>query len=151
MEWKIGIDTIAHKTAIIEKGKTIAVISCGFNNISKKENINMYYEIIESGGLVVSEYALDEKTKPAHFGEINRIVSGISIGVLVIEANYRSGTIAAARLAEEQDKKIFAIPYAIDKVHSVGTNKLIQQGAIPTTDIKDIINEFGFLNNKDIH
>lgn len=146
----IGIDTAAHKGTLQEKGKTIAVLGNGLKNIFPKENIELFNNIIKQGGLVISEYPPKEKANSKHFLERNRIVSGISLGILVVEAAYRSGTSVTAKLAMEQGRKIFALPHEICDLHGVGTNRLIQNGAKIITTTKDIIEEFPFLTYKTI-
>ena len=140
-----GIDTIAHSATLYNNGKTIAVLGCGFNHIFPKENIKLYKEIINQDGLVISEYPPDEKPNSKHFLERNRIVSGLSIGILVVEAAHRSGTSVTASLAKKQNKKIFCVPHNIGDKHGVGTNRLIKQGAQLVTNAKDIIDSFDFL------
>ena len=140
-----GIDTIAHKTAIKYGGKTIAVLPSGFNNIYPKENIDLYKKIINSGGAVISEYESNVMADSKKFLERNKIVSGISIGTLVIEAEHRSGTSVTARLTKEQGKKVFCIPGSLDNSKSIGTNKMIQDGAKLVTSVEDIVEEFDFL------
>ena len=145
-----GIDSIAHKATINAKGETIAVLGNGLNYIFPEENVGLYKEIIEQGGLVITEYPPNTKASSQHFLQRNRIVSGISIGVLVIEAAYRSGTSVTAKLARIQNRKVFVLPHEIDDKYGVGTNKLIRKGAILTTSTKEIINEFEFLTYKNI-
>lgn len=145
-----GIDTIAHKTTLENRGKTIAILGNGFNNIFPKENTELYNRIIAEGGLIISEYPPEVKAESIYFIKRNRIVSGISIGVLVIEAAYRSGTSITARLAEEQGKKVFVLPHEIGDIHGVGTNNLIKKGAILVTSTKEIIDQFSFLKYKEI-
>lgn len=106
----LGIDSIAHKTALKYGGKTIAVLPCGFNNIFPEENINLYKKIIENDGTVVTEYDLNAKAGYQKFLQRNRIVSGLSMGVLVVEAAYRSGTTVTARHALIQKRDVFCIP-----------------------------------------
>lgn len=144
----IGIDTIAHQTALQEQGKTIAVLGNGFKHIFPRENIELYQQIIKNGGLVVTEYPPKEKVKSKNFLERNRIVSGLALGILVVEAAYRSGTSVTARLAKEQGKKIFALPHEVSDRHGVGTNRLIRQGAKIVTCTEDIMREFPFLSYK---
>ena len=103
-----GIDTVAHLYSYKEKGKTIAVLPNGFNYIFPKENIGLYEKILDNGGLVISEYPPDIKAKSKYFLERNRIVSGLSLGVLVVEAAHRSGTSVTAKLAKTQGRKVFA-------------------------------------------
>ena len=145
-----GIDTQAHIATLEAKGKTIAVLGSGLNNIFPKENKELYDEILKNNGLIISEYAPDTQPVSKLFLERNRIVSGISIGILVVEAAFRSGTSVTAKLAKEQGKKVFVIPHEIDDIHGVGTNKLIRQGATLVTSTKEIIEEFKFLNYKEI-
>lgn len=151
MEWQNGIDTFAHKGTLEAKGKTIAVLGNGFNNIFPKENIKLYQNIIKSGGLIISEYPPDIKAESKYFLARNRIVSGISIGVLIVEAAYRSGTSVTARFATEQNKKVFVLPHEIEDMYGVGTNRLIRKGAILVTSTEEIINEFKFLEYKKVH
>lgn len=145
-----GIDTIAHEETINAKGKTIAVLGSGFNNIFPKENSKLYKKILENEGLIISEYAPEVQVQSKQFLERNRIVSGLSIGVLVIEAGYRSGTSVTARIAKKQNRKIFVLPHEINDKYGVGTNKLIQKGAMLVTSTKDIIENFKFLKYKEI-
>lgn len=145
-----GIDSHAHIETLNNKGNTIAVLGNGFNNIFPKENINLYRKIIEANGLIISEYPPNVKAKSEFFLERNRIVSGLSIGILVIEAAYRSGTSVTARIAKDQGKKIFVLPHEIGDIHGVGTNNLIRKGATLVTSTKEIIKEYDFLKYKKI-
>lgn len=111
----LGIDSIAHKTALKYGGNTIAVLPCGFNNIFPKENIELYNEIIEKNGAVITEYELNTKAEYQKFLDRNRIVSGLSMGVLVVEAAYRSGTTVTARDALKQKRDVFCIPRKLRK------------------------------------
>ena len=138
----VGIDTFAHLGSFNQKGKTIAVLGCGFNHIFPKENMNLYKKILDNDGLIVSEYPPDTKHQPKYFLERNRIVSGLSLGILVVEAQYRSGTSVTASLANLQGRKVFSIPHEIWNSNGVGTNKLIKNGAIAVTDTDDILLEF---------
>lgn len=101
----------------------------------------MYKEIIKNCGLIISEYKPDEERESRNFLKRNRIISGLALGVIVIEATYRSGTSVTAKLAKEQNKKVFAIPHEIWNSKGVGTNKLIKNGAILVNDTKDILKE----------
>ena len=96
-----GIDSIAHKSTIEKNKKTIAVLGSGFHHIYPKENETLFCEILESDGLIISEYEPNEGVKSSNFPERNRIISGISIGVLVVEAAYRSGTSITANYAKK--------------------------------------------------
>ncbi len=141
----IGIDTAAHQATLQEKGNTIAVLPNGLKHIFPIENKDLYHQIIKNGGLVITEYPLEEKAKSQNFLERNRIVSGLALGVLVVEATYRSGTSVTAKLATEQGKKVFALPHEINDKKGVGTNRLIQNGAKIVTTVKDILDEYTFL------
>ena len=136
-----GIDTVAHLYSYKEKGKTIAVLPSGFNHIFPKENVGLYEKILDNGGLVISEYSPDIKVKSQYFLERNRIVSGLSLGVLVVEAAHRSGTSVTAKLAKNQGRKVFALPHEIWDSHGVGTNRLIKAGATLVTCVEDILAE----------
>ena len=150
MEWQYGIDTASHRVALEANGKTIAVLGNGLNHIFPAENKGLYKEILEKGGLVITEYPPETKAKSEYFLERNRIVSGIALGILVIEAAHRSGTSVTAKLAEEQGRKVFVLPHELEDIHGIGTNRLIQKGAILITSTKDIINEFKFLTYKQV-
>lgn len=144
----VGIDAAAHIGALEANGNTIAVLGCGFNNIFPKENLKLFNEIIKNNGLIISEYPPYEPASSKNFLDRNRLVSALSIGILVIEAAYRSGTSVTCKYAKEQNKKIFCIPHELDDKHGVGTNRLIKNGAYLVTSVKDIINEFDFLDYK---
>lgn len=145
-----GIDSIAHNTALKYGGKTIAVLPSGINNIYPKENIMLYKNIIENDGAVISEYMPDEKCLKKNFLERNRIVSGLGIGTLVIEAGYRSGTSVTARYTHENNKNVFCVPGSLDNKRSYGTNIIIKKGAKLVTEINDIISNYSFLNKVNI-
>lgn len=142
----VGIDTIAHEAALQAGGKTIAVLPCGFEQIYPKENKSLYQKIISSGGSVVTEYSLQEKANSNRFLERNRLVSGLSLAVLVVEAAYRSGTSVTAKLAKSQNRDVFCIPGNLEQTKSVGTNELIKQFAKIVTSPKDIILNYPFLH-----
>ena len=150
MEWQNGIDTCAHRGTLEVKGKTIAVLGSGFNHVFPPENIELYKEIIEKGGAIVSEYPPETPQSSQNFLNRNRIVSGVSNGILVIEAKHRSGTSVTAKLAKEQNKKIFVIPHEIWDINGVGTNRLLQEGATLVISTEDIINNLGTLQYKSI-
>ncbi len=137
-----GIDSKAHQTCINSGGKTIAVIGSGFNNIYPKENEKMYKRIIETGGTIVSEYPPDTPVDSRNFPKRNRIVSGLSEGVVMIEGKYRSGTTITAQYALNQNKKVFCLPHSISNSYGIGPNSIIQKGGILITKADDIIKEF---------
>ncbi len=145
----IGIDSLAHKTCIEAQGKTIAVLPCGLKHIYPKNNEILYNKILEEGGLIVSEYELDEKENSDHFRERNRIVSGLSIGTLVVESHRRSGTSITVRNTEEQNKKSFCIPSSLENTRGTGNNEMIRdRRAKLVTTVEDIIEEYTELNLK---
>ncbi len=136
-----GIDSIAHKSTIEQKGKTIAVLGSGFHYIYPKENEKLFYEILEKDGLIISEYSPSVGVKSSNFPERNRIISGISMGVLVVEAAYRSGTSITANYAKNQGRKLYAIPSNIGNNKGVGTARLIFNGAKIVINPKQIIED----------
>lgn len=136
-----GIDSIAHKSTIEKNKKTIAVLGSGFHHIYPKENETLFCEILESDGLIISEYEPNEGVKSSNFPERNRIISGISIGVLVVEAAYRSGTSITANYAKKQGRKLYAIPSNIGNNKGVGTARLILNGAKIVINPKQIIED----------
>ena len=137
-----GIDSIAHKTCIKNHGRTIAVLPCGFDNIYPKENIPLAEEILKNDGLLITEYDEDVKPDSEKFRKRNRIVSGLGIGTLIIEAGIKSGTSITARHTLEQGKPIFSIPSSLENIKGKTTNKLIKNGAYLVTDIKDILDVY---------
>lgn len=137
-----GIDAAAHSGALEVGGKTIAVLGCGPDVIYPLQNRYIYEKILEMGGTIVSEYPSMTGTKSERFRKRNRIVSGLSLGVLVIEAEYRSGTTITARYAKEQGKDVYCIPNSITNNKGIGTNMLIQKGAKLILNPKQIIENY---------
>lgn len=134
-----GIDTIAHIHSMEEEGKTIAVLGSGFHHIYPEENQYLYQKIIENGGCIVTEYPPETPVDKARFPKRNRIISGLAMGVLVIEARYRSGTSITAKHAISQHKEVFCIPHPLDTPTGYIPNLLIQQGAQLVTSGSDIL------------
>ncbi|MGN1329808.1 MAG: DNA-processing protein DprA [Clostridia bacterium] len=134
-----GIDSYAHKGALIAKGKTIAVLGSGINYIYPKENSRLYKEIIEKEGLIISEYPLYTKPIPAYFPKRNRLISGISDKILITEASKKSGSIITANIALDQGKDIYVVPGNITSYQSEGTNNLIKEGAFLVSSLEDIL------------
>ena len=137
----LGIDSFAHTACLSVGGKTIAVLGSGFNYIYPEENKELFYKIISNGGAVITEFKPNIMPNSKNFPIRNRIVSGLSCGVLVIEAAYRSGTSITAGLAKEQGKKVFCIPSNLDRTKGIGTNNLIKEGANLITCTNDILEE----------
>ncbi len=135
-----GIDTIAHRKALAEGGRTIAVFACGLDTIYPAENRQLAQEIPEHGALL-SDYPLGTRPKPENFPRRNRIISGLSLGTLVTEASERSGALITANLALQQDREVFAVPGSILSAASRGTNSLIKAGAKLVADVNDILEE----------
>lgn len=136
-----GIDTAAHIGALKGNGKTIAVLGSGLDIIYPSENENIYKQIINHGA-VISEYIVGTKPSPYNFPERNRIISGISNGVIVVEAKIKSGSIITTDFALEQGREIYVVPGNINSKQSEGTNELIKQGAKIITKIEDILEDF---------
>ncbi|MBC8590495.1 DNA-protecting protein DprA [Lachnospiraceae bacterium NSJ-29] len=143
----LGIDTIAHKTAVEKGGRTLAILGNGLDHIYPKRNAGLYNEIVNHGA-ILSEFPLGTPPLAYNFPQRNRIISGLSLGVIVIEAKEKSGSLITAYHALEQGKDIFALPGNINSIYSQGTNKLIKDGARPLLDIEDLIEEIRELQIK---
>lgn len=139
-----GIDSEAHRGALAAQGKTLAVLGCGLDVIYPAENKALCQQIREQGALV-SEYPLGTPPLAPNFPRRNRLISGFSMGVLVVEAHEKSGSLITASLALEQGKEVFAIPGRIDSLRSKGTNRLIKQGACLAQTPDDILTELHFV------
>ena len=133
-----GIDSQSHIGAIKAKGITIGVIGSGLDIVYPKENQYLYDKIIRENGAIVSEYPLGVKPEKMNFPARNRIISGMSKGILVVEAKKKSGTLITVDFALEQGRDVYVVPGNIDEMNSVGTNDLIKQGAQMVTSHKDI-------------
>jgi DNA processing protein len=135
-----GIDSVAHMAAVSEKGRTIAVLGCGVDVAYPRENRNLMMEIVEHGA-VVSEFPMGSPPEGAHFPKRNRIISGLSLGVVVIEAGRQSGSLITASSALEQGRDVFAVPGNVGTTGSSGTNQLIKEGAKLVETSDDILEE----------
>ena len=136
-----GIDSAAHRGALEAGGKTVAVLGTGIGQVYPKENARLVDKILESGGAVVSQFPLDTPPIPENFPYRNRIISGLSLGVLIVEASERSGSLITARLATEQNREVFAVPGNITSRNSFGTNYLIKCGAKLVQQWQDVVAE----------
>lgn len=137
-----GIDTCAHRGALDAGGDTIAVLGCGIDVCYPAENRNLKQEI-ETCGLIISEYPPDTEARAYHFPQRNRIISGISEVVTVVQARNRSGALITAELAADQGREVCALPGNIDSQYNLGNNKLIKEGAYPLLGVHDVLDVMG--------
>lgn len=140
-----GIDSIAHKTALENKTKTIAVLGSGIDKKSfyPKENISLMEKIVESGGTIISEYPSGTKPEKYYFPERNRIIAGLSRAILVVEAKEKSGALITANLGFSQKKPVFSVPGSIYNKNSMGCHDLIKGGAKIAHSPEIILSNFG--------
>ena len=140
-----GIDTFAHTICVEKKSRTIAVLGTGLDekSIYPQQNVQLSRDIIKHDGCLISEFKPGTPGYPNNFRQRNRIVSALSLGVLVIEAKEKSGSLITARFAQEQHKKLFAVPGPIFTLNASGPNKLIKEGATLTESGQDILDVLG--------
>jgi DNA processing protein len=143
-----GIDTKAHEGALESEGKTYAIIGSGLDIVYPPENKKLMQKIIDNGA-VISEFPPGTKPNPYNFPIRNRIISGMSLGVIVVEAGLRSGSLITANLALEQGRDVFAVPGNINRIINKGSNKLIKEGAKLVENIDDILEEYKTFINLD--
>jgi len=137
----LGIDSAAHQGALAGGGRTVAVLGCGIDRIYPRENDALYHRIALKGA-VISEFPIGAPPEAHHFPLRNRIISGMSLGTVVVEATRKSGSLITARLAAEQNREVFAVPGNIHSFKSTGTHTLIKQGAKLVERALDIVEEF---------
>jgi DNA processing protein len=138
----LGIDGAAHQAALNSGGRTWGFLASGFGQMYPPENEGLAEEIVERGA-VVSEFTMNEKALRSHFPSRNRLISGASLGVLVVQAPKKSGALITARYAMEQNREVFALPGRVDERASEGPHQLIQDGAKLVHDVEDILEEIG--------
>ena len=138
----IGVDAISHEASLLGKGKTFGVLGSGIDNPLPKTNIWLMNKIVDSGGAVISEHGINKKVHPHYFANRNRIISGLSDGVIIVEAAKKSGALITAEFAAEQGRSVFAVPGSIFSENSKGCHRLIKEGAKLTENIDDILEEF---------
>ncbi len=139
-----GADTFAHQGVLDSNGRSIAVLACGLDICYPKSNYKLMKKIIEKGA-VISEYAPGTPPLPGFFPARNRIISGLSQGVVVVEAGLKSGSLITAEYALEQGRDVYAVPGNIESIYSKGTNKLILEGATPIIGIKEFLSELNLI------
>ncbi len=135
-----GIDTAAHDGAIEANGHTVAVLGCGVDVVYPPENRSLFQKIRETGA-VISEFPLHANPEPYHFPLRNRIISGMSVGTIVVEAAMKSGSLITAKLAADQGREVFAVPGSIHSFKSSGTHNLLKQGAKLVETAADVLEE----------
>ncbi|MEE8171101.1 MAG: DNA-processing protein DprA [Phycisphaerae bacterium] len=139
----VGIDTAAHRGALLAKGRTIAALGCGLGHVYPRRNEELA-ELIARNGAVISEYPMQVVPIDQNFPRRNRILAGLSLGVIVVEASDRSGALITARMASEYNREVFAVPGRIDTAYARGCHRLIRDGAaMLVTDLQDVLDALG--------
>jgi len=146
----MGIDSYAHIGCMKGNSKTIAVLGSSVHNILPKKNIYLADKILENGGLIISDYNINSKVFPSNYANRNRIISGISEGVIVVEAAKKSGALITVEFGLEQGKNIFAVPGSINSYMSEGCHQIIKEGAKLINNVDDVLSEYKINNIKSI-
>lgn len=140
----LGIDAVAHQAALDAGGRTIAVLGSGVDQLYPAQNRNLAMKIVGQGA-VVSEYALGTRPEASNFPPRNRVISGLSRGIIVVEASERSGALITTQYAADQGRDVFAVPGSILHPGSIGCNRLIQDGATPLLSIEDVLEQLNLM------
>ncbi len=138
-----GIDAEAHCAALNAKGATIAVLGNAINEVYPRSHTSLANNILDQGGAVISEYPPDTEVQKHFFPQRNRVIAGLSVAALIVEAGQKSGALITAKMALDENREVFAVPGPIDAETSIGTNDLIRQGASIATHPDDLIHAFG--------
>jgi DNA processing protein len=147
----LGIDAAAHRGALSQPAGTIAVVATGLDQVYPARHLSLAQQIIGSSGAIISEFLPGTQARAGHFPKRNRLISGLSLGVLVVEAELKSGSLITARCALEQNRDVFAIPSSIENKQAKGCHWLIKQGAKLVEQCADIIDEFAFADKPSLH
>ncbi|MFA6423189.1 MAG: DNA-processing protein DprA [Patescibacteria group bacterium] len=142
----LGVDSLVHRVTLENKGKTIAILGSGLDQIYPVTNIHLFNQIAENGA-VVSEFGLGTPPLKYNFPQRNRIIAGLSQGTLVVEANIKSGSLITASCALDYNRQVYSVPGDISRTGSEGTNNLIKIGAKPVTIADDILIDYGYISN----
>jgi len=137
----LGIDTASHQGTVVAQGRTLAVLGNGLPEIYPRHNKNLAEKILELGGAVISEYPVGEPAYPDNFLKRNRIISGLCLATIVVEAPERSGSLATAHLALEQNREVFVVPGPINHPNYIGSHRLLREGARLITSAQDILED----------
>lgn len=138
-----GVDTMAHRVCLENKGKTVAVLGSGLDCLTPAENDGLYTQILENGGVVMSEFEANQEARLWTFPYRNRIVTGLSRAVMVVEAGEKSGSLVTAKWAFKQGKKVMAVPGPATSGLATGTNWLIRNGAVLVSSVNEVMEELG--------
>ncbi len=137
----LGVDGATQQAAIDAGGRSVAVLGCGADVIYPPRHARLYHQLLDRGGLILAEHPPGTRARPGFFPRRNRIVTGLSLGVLVVEAAEKSGSLVSARLAMEQNREVFALPGSIHNPQARGCLQLIRQGAVLVRHVDDILQE----------
>ncbi|MCP4325877.1 MAG: DNA-protecting protein DprA [Alteromonadales bacterium] len=147
----LGVDAAAHRGALTRKSGTIAVVATGLDQVYPTRHKRLATEITQRGGVVISEFLPGTPAKAGHFPKRNRLISGMCLGVLVVEAALKSGSLITARYAIEQNREVFSVPSSISNIQAKGCHWLIKQGAKLVEECADIIDELPIVNKSSLH